>query len=471
MLKISTRLTLWYSLATGIVIVTMAFIIYFLFENQRRASIDEDLRNYAELLVNGIENPSLEISEIYNEMIENRMKHNKQRKTSQIIISTSDSVFFESLPNINIDSLVNFFEQKSIASIKPTFHTFKFENTEYRAYSLPISITTKKKEIKKNFKKDFNLIVVTSLDKLYESLSHLRSILFWLSPMSVLISGLIGFVIARKSLKPISEITKTAKEISSKNLDRRVPVGKIDDELSRLAKTFNDMINRLNQTFMAQQRFIADASHDIRTPLTVIQIELELLLKNSTLSDEIKFSLEKCLNEINRLNQITSDLMILARADAHQLIINKTLVRLDELAIDCVSKINNLARAKGITFKIDISNPIEINADYELITRSVINLLDNAIKFSPANEMITVSVYYDNDLAVFRINNKGNPIPDSQKNTIFNRFTKAEIARTTQKGSGLGLSIVKTIAEAHDGKISFESNLENGTTFYLFLPK
>ena len=446
MLKISTKLTLWYLIATAVVIGTTSFTMYYIFENQRRAAIDEDLADFADFLTSGLGSQSSELSDIFNEMIAKKDKPSIKQRTHRFVLASNDSIVFESNIEKNIDSVLNDLEDKNEFSFATLYNTVSLNNTEYRTYS---------RQVKLRPKKDYKLIIFTSMDKLYESLSQLRTVIAIVVPIALFFAGFIGFFIARRAFAPVRTITETAASISSQSLEMRVPISKTEDEISNLALTFNAMIARLHDTFISQQRFVADASHDLRTPLTVIQMELEWLLTQEEPDSKTKFVIDRCLKEIFRLNDLADNLMLLARADAHQLQVNKKYYRLDEQLIESMSSLKTIANTKNISFKINISDAIEINADETMIRRMFVNAIDNAIKYSPENERISISLDNLNGFAQISIQNMGNPIPVESLPKIFERFQRGDRARTS-KGFGLGLAIIKAIAQVHVGNVKIE---------------
>lgn len=460
MLKISTKLTLWYLLATAIVIGITSISMYYIYEKQRRVGIDEDLKDFADFLTEGKTNTTLEMSDIFNEMLERKDLPSIRQRLHRFALASNDSIIFETNTIPNLDSLLNVLEERNEFSYKAVYNTVSLNNTDYRTYSRPI---------KAKREQEYKLIIFTSLDKLYESLTQLRTIIIIIVPISLLFAGLIGFFIARRAFAPVRTITETAASISSQNLEKRVPINKTEDEISKLALTFNEMISRLDDTFNSQQRFIADASHDLRTPLTVVQMELELLLNQEYLDARAKAVVERCLREIFRLNELANNLMLLARADSHQLQVNKKSYRLDEQLLECLTQLKNLANPKNITFRLDINKAVTINADESMIRRALINALDNAIKYSPENEIIHLKLESNHNFATITVNNRGVPINPKHLEKIFDRFQRGDKSRTS-KGFGLGLAIIKAIANVHNGSVSISSNKESGTTLDMTLP-
>lgn len=462
MLKISTKLTLWYLLATAVVIVTTAFSMYYIFDQQRRTSIDEDLADFAEFLTTGLGAQSTDLSDIFNEMLARKEKPNyKQRPHNRFLLSSNDSIIFESNLTTNLDSLLNALEERKEFSFTAKYNTIKLNNQDYRIYTKPIRLKPKK---------DYDLLVFTSMERHYESLEQLRTILIFVIPMSLILSGIIGFFIAHRAFSPVRAITETAASITSRNLDKRVPVSSTEDEISNLAKTVNDMIGRLNDTFISQQRFIADASHDLRTPLTVVQMELELLLSKPNLDSDTRFIVDRCLKEVFRLNELAENLMLLARADANQLTVNKRLYRIDEQLMECISQLKNLAQSRQITFRPEISESVEIFADEAMLRRMLINAFDNAIKYSHTGQTIITNLSLVNSKVIITIRNYGEFIDSKHLDRIFDRFQRGDISRTS-KGFGLGLAIIKAIAKVHRGDVTMESSEKDGTVLTILLPQ
>ncbi|MFA6570290.1 MAG: HAMP domain-containing sensor histidine kinase [Bacteroidota bacterium] len=460
MLKISTRITLWYLIASGLIMLMMGIAMYSIFDATRRAAIDSDLYEYADFLTSGLGEQSKDMTELFEELIAKKEIPLAKPRAHKFVLASTDSLIFEKNTLINIDSLLDVMQDRKEADQDSAYITIELNNVDYRIYIRPIKLTKKK---------GFQLIVITSMDRHYESLAQLRYILLIISSVALIVFGIIGFFLAKRALAPVSNITKTAASISSESLDKRVPIGKSQDELSNLAATFNDMISRLDNTFQSHQRFIADASHDFRTPLTVIQVELEMLLSKKILDENSVVIVENCLKEIQRLSKLSDNLLILARSDAKYLVLNKKKFRLDELIMECVSQLNLIAQAKNITFRFLSTEPTEIVADRELLARVFTNVIDNALKYSFENEVVRITIDQSLNNAIVEVQNKGNPIPSELLPVIFNRFHRGEKSRTSS-GFGLGLSIVKALVESHKGIVAIESNKENGTTVRISLP-
>jgi signal transduction histidine kinase len=216
------------------------------------------------------------------------------------------------------------------------------------------------------------------------------------------------------------------------------------------------MIERLQKTINAQKQFIADASHDFRTPLAIIRLELELLEERKDIGDDVRHSIETSIREIKTLSTMAENLLILARADSHQLSLNKTEFRLDELIMETAADFNKMAVVKGISFNIGIDELAEIQADRDMLKRIFTNSIDNAIKYSPENRIIKIELKVENGKAVVVIVNEGKDLTQEELASIFSRFQRLDKSRTS-KGFGLGMPIIKTIVETHGGTVEFLS--------------
>lgn len=467
--KLSTKITFWYIFSTGIIIMIMAVSMYIIFDKLQRSSIDTEIADFSELLISGLDLESRDIEQVFRDMLKQKTNLRRHMSSHLFMLTSRDSILYESYAPAYLDSLSEILDSTTFDSANPTYSSLFYNNNEYRIYSEPIAIKTKPHSRKSELFTDLHLIIVNPMNKFNQSLRQLRYILFLICPVALLIAALTGYIFARRSLIPVHKIAKAAEEISSRNLEKRVPVGRSNDELAYLARTFNDMIQRLDDTFKSQQRFIADTSHDIKTPLTIIQLELELLKQLKSGDIETIDAINKSLKEIARLNYLTESLMFLARADASQLVINPTVFFLDELLMEVIEQFKNRVKAKELSISLELTQHIETKADRGLLQRALVNVIDNAVKFSPENGRIRINLDMHKDNVEIMINNGGKIIPDEMVSHVFERFKRADQSRTTE-GFGLGLSIVKKIIELHNGDVSIQSIEDSGTTLKIFLP-
>jgi heavy metal sensor kinase len=264
-----------------------------------------------------------------------------------------------------------------------------------------------------------------------------------------------------------------AARINAANLGERLPVGNARSELGRLARTFNELLARLDTSFEQQRRFMADASHELRTPVAIVCGESEVALSQPSRSaEEYRESLMILHEEGRRLMRIVEDLFTLARADAGQHRLVKVNFYLDEAVLAGVRAVRSLAARHGVALRHEHSGgDMPLRGDEGLVRRMVLNLLDNAIKYTPAGGEVSVELAREGSGYSIRINDTGGGVPAEAQRHIFERFYRADKARSRcDGGAGLGLSIASWIAEAHGGHVKLESTGEGGSTFLVTLP-
>ncbi|MBI1746051.1 MAG: heavy metal sensor histidine kinase [Acidobacteria bacterium] len=292
-----------------------------------------------------------------------------------------------------------------------------------------------------------------------------------LIPVTVAIAFTGGWLMANRMLKPVSHITQTAQQISASNLALRIPVRGINDELDQLAATFNDMIARLESGFERIRQFSSNVSHELRTPLTIIQGETEVALMSDGANADFRRVLESNLEEIDRMSHMINDLLTLARADAGELDLNLQPLELESFLTDLLSQVQLIALEKEISITLDSSGPITTRGDALQIRRVMLNLIDNALKYTPPFGKIRIALSSDERWGRISLLDTGRGIPYESLPYIFDRFYRVDQSRSREvAGTGLGLSIVKSIVDAHGGRIDVKSRLGIGTEFILRFP-
>jgi heavy metal sensor kinase len=281
-----------------------------------------------------------------------------------------------------------------------------------------------------------------------------------------------GYVLMRRALRQVDEIRQKAAQITSRNLSERLPVVQTGDELERLATDLNRMIERLEESFQQINRFSADASHELRTPLTVLQGELESMAQNSSnLPPETRDTIGSALEETQRLTKIVENLLAISRLEAGEA--RGQLERLDlaELTRSTADQMRLLAEEKHIELNCNGVVPVDVDADPARLKQVVVNLLDNAIKYTPEGGSVSISVIKQDSRAVLEIADSGIGISSDDLPHIFDRFYRADKARSRQMGgTGLGLSIVRSICLAHNGQVRVTSTEGHGSVFRVELP-
>lgn len=315
--------------------------------------------------------------------------------------------------------------------------------------------------------------VAEPLSVIEDGLKQLRRDLFAGVPLVLLLASIGGYFLARKSLAPIASMNSQTQRISAENLSARLDVGNTRDELGHLAITINDLLARLESSFAEQQRFIADASHELRTPLAVLRGETEVALGKTRTGEEYQQSLSLIQDEAERLSRIVEDLFILARQPiSTRRMLNKERVSLNEAVRDCARAAQVLAIRKGVRLRLENDGPaIALNGDQELIRRMILNLLDNAVKYTPAGGEISLALARQNGHAEIVVRDTGIGIPETDQPRVFDRFFRVDKARArAMGGAGLGLSIAQWIVEVHGGEIGVNSAPGHGSTFTVVLP-
>jgi heavy metal sensor kinase len=286
----------------------------------------------------------------------------------------------------------------------------------------------------------------------------------------IVLAGLGGLFLADRVLRPVERITKTAQKIEGSDLSQRIDV-KTDDELGRLAVTLNEMIGRLEESFSRQRQFTADASHELRTPLAIIQAEATLALSKERAPDDYRKALETISQESDYMSSVIGKLLFLARSDAGKEQLNFEDVDLKELIIGLAANIEALAQDKGIKFTVDTKDDVNVSGDKVKLRQLFTNILENAVRYTPADGKISISLLEKESNAVVSINDTGIGIPPEHLPHIFERFYRVDKARARADGGvGLGLAIAKIIVESHKGKIEVESEVGKGTTFIVSIP-
>jgi heavy metal sensor kinase len=280
-----------------------------------------------------------------------------------------------------------------------------------------------------------------------------------------------GYLLMRRALRPVDEITQSAERITSRNLSERLPVARTGDELERLSTSLNRMITRLEEAFQHISRFSADASHELRTPLTILRGELEAMAGQPQLAPEVRETIGSALEETERLGKIVESLLAISRLDAGEARMERVEFDLAELARTTSEQMRLLAEDKNISLDCDAATPVEVVGDRARLKQVVVNLLDNAIKYTPAGGSVQVTVSAANGSALLEVADDGPGIPAEALPHLFERFYRVDKARSRQMGgAGLGLSIVKSICAAHGGRVEVQSVEGRGSRFQVAIP-
>ena len=474
------KLTLWYVFILGILLISFSSFLYFTLSKSLYRDVDNKLRSLAELIASESASPLSKFGfGNIDQTLQTSMNLKPIGKFIQVL-DESGNIGRKSDNLKNVQLPISLSALKNASNGLITFETNRsFENAPLRIITFPVS---EKNHINKIVQ------VASSLEDVEDALNTLLLILIIAVPLALLVASLGGQFLANKALKPVDHITQTARMITSQNLNQRINPPKVKDEISRLVETLNEMISRLDRSFRQVKQFSTDASHELKTPLTILKGEVEVALRKERVPHEYEQVLKSNLEEINRMSQIVEDLLLLSRADSGEIRLNKEDMNLNEILNEVVAHVNVLAQSKNL--RIETSNhheEIHIFGDPLRIRALFLNLIENGIKYTEEGGSIHILLTKDTlvqdgkqsgraqgeqgEFVKIIVSDTGIGIAEEDQERIFDRFFRVDKARSREQGgSGLGLSICKWIVEAHRGKIEVESELGKGSYFIIKLP-
>ena len=474
------KLTLWYVLILGILLISFSSFLYFTLSKSLRRDVDDKLRSLAELIASESASPLSKFGfGNMDQALESSLNLRPIGKFIQVLDESGNiGRKSDNLKNVQLPISLNALKNATKGLI--TFETNRsIGNTPLRVITYPVIENDHVTKI---------VQIASSLEEVEDALNTLFIILMITVPLALMVAILGGQFLAHKALKPVDHITQTARMITSQNLNQRITPPKVKDEISRLIETLNEMISRLDQSFRQIKQFSSDASHELKTPLTILKGEVEVTLRKERSLQEYQQTLKSNLEEINRMSQIVEDLLLLSRADIGEIGLNTEDINLPEILNEVVTQMDILAKSKRL--RLSASNhrqDIHMFGDALRIRELFINLIENGIKYTEEGGSIhvTLSKEYEplarngsggagaekEEFVKIIVSDTGIGITKEDQERIFNRFFRVDKARSREEGgSGLGLSICKWIVEAHQGEIKVESELGRGSSFIVKLP-
>ena len=321
--------------------------------------------------------------------------------------------------------------------------------------------------------REYVVLAVQPLDEIAADLAVLRRVMLLALPLAIALAGIGGYWLTRRNLAPLASMAAQARRITHSNLDTRLDAGvAAAEELVALSSSFNELLSRLDQSFDHMRRFVADASHELRTPISIIRGEADVALANERGAAEYKQALALVLDESRRLSRLVDDLLNLARADAGRVQLRAEEFYLNDLLAECCRSAQTLASARGVVLECSPHDDLAFRGDEELVRRMVMNLIDNALRYTPAGGQVTVSLDSRGGDIAIRVADTGTGIAPEIVPHVFERFYRGDKARSRQDGGfGLGLAIVKWVAESHNGAVELASTPGSGSTFTVTLPR
>jgi heavy metal sensor kinase len=455
--SIRLRLTLWYVLVLAGVLAAFCVGIWFALRMSLISNLDAALETRQDLLLGVVsyegDQPTLAGVTFPADLIEG--------EEFARVFDTAGEVTFDNLP----PSIIVPVDTQGVA------RTLKGETTTHRVEVRDHTLRVRTVPIRRDSVITGALEIGLSQGDVDETMSILLVIFAVAYPLTLGAACFGGLVVAGRALSPIDRLTGLAQRISAEDLSQRLDLDLPDDELGRLAHTFDEMIARLDHAFQRQRQFTADASHELRTPLTSIKGQAEVALQRSRDPAAYRQVLTAINDEVDRMIRLTGSLLTLARADAGQIPLTTEPFDVAELVGSAVEHARSAATQKAVQVEVESGPPVRLMADQDLLIQLMLNLLDNAIKYTPANGEVIVSWKRAGEEASLTVRDTGIGIDAEDIPNIFDRFYRVDKARSRgEGGAGLGLSISRWIAEAHGGSITVESKPGEGSTFTVRLP-
>ena len=312
--------------------------------------------------------------------------------------------------------------------------------------------------------------VASPLVSIETALNNLKVALFILFPITVLATGIVGAFLAKVTLRPVDNMIETIHQIRAENMKLRIKVSPTRDEIQKLAETFNDMLGRLERAFTSQRQLFEDLSHELKTPLTILRGEFETILKKIRSHEEYEAILKSGLEEINKITGLAENLLLLARFDAKAVFPERKILDLNLLMQGVINSVKRLAESKEIAISFNCEEErLLIDGEEDHLKTIFLNIIDNGIKYTPQKGSVEVTSGREGSLAKVSVHDTGIGIPKDEIAHIFDRFYQVDKSRH-RGGFGLGLSIAKSVVEAHNGTIEAESQSSEGATFTVRLP-
>ena len=455
--SIRLRLTLWYVLLLGVVLAVFCAGIYFALRQSLIRNLNESVENRLEVLLGIIEydsgEPTLAGVELPGDT-------DKGETFARVFDNSGDVTFDDSIAfgGVPVDDTA--VEQALKGG--PTTRRVKGDGQVLRVRTVPIQGDSAVVGV---------LEVGLNQDDVDETLRVLLLIMAIAYPVTLAVASFGGVFLAGRALSPIDRLTALAQRISAEDLSQRLELDLPNDELGRLARTFDEMITRLDRAFQRQRQFTADASHELRTPLTAIKGQAEVALQRDRRPEDYRQSLTAIDHEVDRMIRLTGSLLNLARADSGQIPLILESVDVAEAIGAATEQARPAAEQRRVRLELDSGPQIRLAGDKDLLIQLILNLLDNAIKYSPPGGEVTVGWETNGSEVTLSVRDTGIGIEPDAITHIFDRFYRVDTARSrAQGGAGLGLSISRWIAEAHGGSIFVQSEPGKGSTFSVRLP-
>jgi heavy metal sensor kinase len=475
-MTIRLRLTLWYTALLGATLIFFSVVVYSALSTNLQAQLVQESQRQAWLVRDTVR------SQIEQELASLRAPE---------LIALPDLNYFTASMGVQVINRTGGLVKKSdnLAAVDvelaPGVLPAVLSNREYVYTTTPQGVLVYSVPLMVANQIIGAVQVIRPVAPAQNALSQVSRYLILGTGLSLVVAAVVGAFLARRELAPLAKVTQTASSINrAKDLDLRIDIQGDDSEIGELAETFNEMMDRIQQLFTGQERLVADVSHDLRTPLTTIQGNMELLRRMATAQqtpgqqtlDVFAEIMAEVENETERMSEMINDLLLLAQADSGMLKLQMERVEMDTLLLEVYRQTRRMAEHKkgpgALDVRLGTEDQAVVRGDPERLRQLLLNLTDNAIKYTPAGGAITLSLENSDGWVRIAVQDTGIGISPEQQGQIFERFYRTDKARGRGPGgSGLGLSIVQWIANAHSGHVTVESAPGQGSTFTLHLPE
>lgn len=470
--SIRSKLTAWYVTVLASVLVVFGVGIYITLSNVLYVRIDDGLRTLIDIAISSLtheagegqspreaaastvsdpygENQSIAIYTDGGALLADRLAERALADSQELVTTITDA------PPLTLPRIDDITDRRPHVDTVPA-------GPDHEAYRRAI----RRVQIGSN---DYIIVAGQSLRQTEEDLALLQRILLYTIPAAVAIAGIGGWFLARKSLSPVVAMAERAARMSAENLGGRLPVVNQKDELGRLASTFNALFGRLETSFAQQRQFMADASHELRTPIATARTAASVTLQEQNRSEtEYRDALRIVEDQTRRLTRLVEDMFTLARADAGQYPLQRGTFYLDELADEVARAGSVLGSRKNVTVEVSAPTGMTFLGDEDLLRRMLLNLVDNAIRHTSPGSTVQMTLTDTNGEYLITVSDMGPGIPPEAQAHIFERFFRSDTARSRPVagepgGAGLGLAIARWVAHAHDGRLELVKSDERGT--------
>ncbi len=462
-MSLRNRIAFYYTITTAFLIAMVFTSIYFMVEKVVYKQFDEEINNEVEEILSDSHISTHDFKGFAN--LKNIDTDDNDKNSKKINVDTD----FVELVNSS-GEIMNKSASLSWCALAfnpnqlgKTYFNSNFGGSMVRQAQVPL---INNKGITEGY-----LIVAVPVKNAIIVLNDLRDIFFFSFPVIIFTLFVLTRLIAGKSIRPIEKVISTAEQMSQTNLDQRMPMPYHHDELYRLSSTMNALLERMQDAFQREKDFTANASHELKTPLAIVKGTLEVLVRKPREREYYETKIQFCLKELNRMARLIDQLLMLARYESSKINTNIETIALSRHIDNVIERVRPSAFAKSISITVDHAENALVAADPGMLDMMVENILSNAIKYSPKGSSIGVVIKHIADTIVCSISDQGIGIPEEKLNAVFDRFFRVDESRNSGTGGfGLGLSIVKKLADLQKIKVSVSSKENKGTTFTLILP-